>query len=154
MDSLRCLRNLFLISITASLGAGADSSTEAAAAAANTDEDPGDHVVDPHELAGCILEEFVVLDELDPLLLIWSVIGVKWGGQDITGSKSTALTESPDHAGNPPGEAAALEAGEDGRAAGDADEHQGTELAAGVDEAPHEPGHEVVVNGVEFSDDS
>ena len=73
-------------------------------------------------------------------------------GLNISSGERAALTESPDHSGDPEGEVAALEAAEDGWAAGDADEGRGTDHTALVDEAPHEPSHEVIVNMVEVSD--
>ena len=73
-------------------------------------------------------------------------------GLNISRGERATLTESPDHTGDPKGEVAALEAAEDGWAAGDADEGQSTDYAALVDEAPHEPSHIVIVNVVEVRD--
>ena len=97
-------------------------------------------------MAGIVLHSILGLDFLDPLLL--SDIF----GNVTTGSEDAALAESPDHAGNPPGQAAAQEAAEYGKAAGDTDEHHGSFSATGVDETPCEPDQEVVVNCVEVSD--
>ena len=98
-------------------------------------------------MAGRVLHSILGLDFLDPLLL--SDIF----GNVTTGSEDAALAESPDHAGNPPGQAAALEAAEYGKAAGDTEhEHHGNFSATGVDETPCEPDQEEVVNWVEVSD--
>ena len=126
--------------------AAGDDTANAAAEAANAHQDPGDHVVDPHEVAGLILVDVALLDLVDPVIL------VDLSGHDISRSERAALTKSPDHAGDPPGHVAALEAAENGWAAWDADEECGAEDTALVDEAPHEPGHEVVVDVVEVSD--
>lgn len=137
-----------------SLAAGGDAATDGnkeGAAAGDTHHYPGDHVVDGHEVSGADLEEGAVSGDRGGPSFLGSV-----GGHNITRGEGAVGAESPDHAGNPPGEArAATTAHDETTAAGahsggaDGEETANETASAGkdsVDEAPKEPGDHVAVD--------
>ena len=153
---------LFLIFVafhnSHSLGADAGEETsDDAAAAADSEEDPGDEVVDVHEVAGAVLEEGVLSGEsfFPNEGLLCSLIR----GDDVTGGVLASSAESPDHAGDPPGEATATGSGEsktnEGRSSASGNKTtetaEDTEAARGegLDESPKEPSDKLAVDIVE-----
>lgn len=131
---------------------GGDAGTEGAedtAAAGDSHEDPGDEVVDGHEVSRGDLVEGLGSDEGSLEVTVHIGVGV-------TGGEAASNVESPDHTDDPPdettaGETAHTEATEAG-AEGWAEEHaesgnktskDGEEL---VPEAPEEPGDHVSVH--------
>ena len=72
-------------------------------AAADAQNDPGDHVVNVHEVTGLVLEEASISSQTG--FPSGGFLGIHSFGDDVTGGVLSSVAESPDHAGDPPGEA-------------------------------------------------
>ena len=140
-----------------SLGADAGcEGAEDAAATGDSERDPGDEVVDVHEVAGAVLVKGTISSDLS---FIGEGINFIESFGHVTGGERASSVESPDHAGDPPGEATATgtghaeahEAGTNARGEHSAEGGEDTSGAGekGLDEAPKEPSDKLAVDIVE-----